>query len=81
MTQHTALFNTDDLVKCYQPPKLYSVSEGNRVMLTSGGPEMIVCDHSGVAPDGWADCQWIAEDGALIKQRFDIVCLVSWGAK
>lgn len=74
---HTNVFSTDLLIPCYAPPNLRSVLPGNRVMLRSGGPEMIV---SGTDSDGRAVCQWMS-CGRLHTEAFDLECLTCFGAK
>jgi uncharacterized protein YodC (DUF2158 family) len=73
----TAVFTGDDLIRCYAPPNLREVMPGNRVMLRSGGPEMIVCD---VPIAGQATCQWL-QDGQLMSHVFALECLTCFGAK
>lgn len=74
---NTDAFETSQLIACYAPPSLRSVMPGNRVMLRSGGPEMVVCD---VDADGRAVCQWLA-DGDLRSAKFDLECLSCFGAR
>lgn len=73
----TSTYNADDLTVCYAPPSLREAMPGNRVMLRSGGPEMIVCD---VPAAGQANCQWM-QDGQLLSQVFALECLTCFGAK
>lgn len=74
---HEQRFPADDLVRCYAPPNLRSVMPGNRVMLRSGGPEMIVAD---VDEHGRAVCVW--EDGARMERMpFALECLTCYGAR
>ncbi|MTW11418.1 DUF2158 domain-containing protein [Pseudoduganella eburnea] len=72
-----AVFSAADLLPTYAPPSLREVMPGNRVMLRSGGPEMIVCD---VTATGAAQCQWMV-DGKLLNQAFPLECLTCFGAK
>lgn len=73
----TATFPHNQLIGCYAPANLRSVMPGNRVMLRSGGPEMIVADVDG---DGRAVCQWM--DGAVLQREvFDLECLTCFGAR
>ena len=69
-------FHADDLVACYAPPNLRSVMPGNRVMLRSGGPEMIVTRQ---IDDDIAEVRWGA-DGEYIS-LFLLACLTCYGAK
>lgn len=71
-------FKESDLMKVYAPPNLYSVEPGNRVTLRSGGPEMIVYDSSGVAPDGTANVSWLDGEGNRIFDTFPLVCLTCY---
>ncbi len=73
----SAVFDRTQLISCYAPPNLRSVMPGNRVMLRSGGPEMIV---SGVDDKGRAICQWLSH-GKLEREAFDLECLTCYGAK
>lgn len=73
----TGTFRADDLILCYSPPNLLSVMPGNRVMLRSGGPEMIVMEN---LPDNHALCMW--DDGGILRRmEFDLRCLTCYGAK
>lgn len=65
-----------ELIKVYGPPTLGRVMEGNKVMLASGGPCMIVCDASKADA---AVCQWEAQ-GVLQHRTFALDCLTCWGA-
>lgn len=71
------IFDINQLIACYAPPNLHSVMPGNRVMLRSGGPEMVVCD---VDESGRAVCQWLV-DGELRSARFDLEYLTCFGAR
>ena len=73
----TGAFDSTKLIACYAPPNLRSVMPGNRVMLCSGGPEMVVCDADA---DGRAICQWLV-DGELRSAKFDLECLTCFGAR
>ena len=74
---HSASFSANDLARCYAPPNLRSVMPGNRVMLRSGGPEMIVSD---VDEQGRAVCMW--DGGAKVERMaFDLECLTCFGAR
>lgn len=77
MALETGTFSADELIHCYSPPNLLSVMPGNRVMLRSGGPEMIVMDNR---PDNHALCMWEG-DGKLHTAEFDLRCLTCYGAK
>lgn len=71
--------DTDDLIKVYSVPNLRSVMPGNRVMLRSGGPEMIVRETS---QDGdHAVCDWDDGDGRRQTHTFALVCLTCYGAR
>lgn len=70
-------FDENDLVRCYALPNLLSVMAGNKVMLRSGGPEMIV---AGTDINGYAICHWI-ENGVLQKHTFQLACLTCYGAR
>lgn len=74
---NSGTFDLNQLVICYAPPNLRSVMPGNRVMLRSGGPEMIVCD---VDAEGRALCQW-KEGEKLRSHAFDLECLTCFGAR
>lgn len=80
MNLNHGIFAAEELVHVYGPPSLYRVEPGNKVMLRSGGPEMTVCDASGVAPEGVATCQWLDADGTLQTDVFKVVCLTCYGA-
>jgi uncharacterized protein YodC (DUF2158 family) len=71
-------FSAEDLVACYAPPNLRSVMPGNKVMLRSGGPEMIV---TGVDAGGYAICVWPNDAGILQRRAFALECLTCYGAK
>ena len=70
-------FHIDDLVLCYAPPNLRSVMPGNRVMLRSGGHEMVV-DY--VDKDGLAVCSW-SVNNERHTYSFDLRMLTCYGAK
>lgn len=70
-------FKEDDLIVCYSPPNLLSVMPGNRVMLRSGGPEMIVVEQIG---NDKAKVKWQDTDG-WFAHIFDLACLTCYGAK
>lgn len=69
-------FLESDLVKVYAPPNLRSVMPGNRVMLRSGGPEMIVVDS-----DGDNATMNYEIDGNLVSLTLPLACLTCFGAK
>lgn len=77
MSIESQIYSADSLVRCYAPPSLLEVMPGNRVMLRSGGPEMIVWD---VPVPGQAKCQWM-QDGQLQSHLFALECLTCFGAK
>lgn len=74
---NSATYSPSDLVKCYAPPNLRSVAPGNRVMLRSGGPEMIVREQAGDA----AIVDWDDADGQRQTATFALVCLTCFGAQ
>ena len=51
---------------------------GNRVMLRSGGPEMIVIGQIG---DNMAEVRWEIEDGKTMDHIFYLAALTCFGAK
>ena len=69
-------FDGKNLVECYAPPNLHSVMPGNRVMLRSGGPEMIVIKQVG---HNMADVRW--GDNGEFTHIFYLDCLTCFGAK
>lgn len=73
----TAVFDAADLIECYAPPNLRSVMAGNKVMLRSGGPEMVVV---GMTDSGHVACLWTV-DGLMQGDSFDLECLTCYGAK
>ena len=73
----SGVFKAEDLILCYAPPNLHSVMPGNRVMLRSGGPEMIV---SGTDENGHAVCQW-EDKGTFYTHAYDLRCLTCFGAR
>lgn len=74
---NTAVFKSSDLIKCYRPPSLLSVMPGNKVMLGSSGPCMIVAD---VDKNGDAVCQF-EDDGKLVQYTFPLAMLTCFGAE
>ena len=69
------------MVECYAPPNLLSVMPGNRVMLRSGGPEMIVIKQIG---DTMAEVMWEVwngNDDRTATHIFYLSCLTCYGAK
>lgn len=76
-TVQQRVFNADDLVVLPRKPMLAQVWPGNRVMLASGGPDMIVM---GVDCD-IVTCWWDIQTGKTHKHVFDIATLTCAGAK
>jgi uncharacterized protein YodC (DUF2158 family) len=70
-------FATKDLVRLPRKPMLARVWPGNRVMLASGGPDMIVMDVDG----DMVMCWWDDESGKTHKYQFDIAMLTCAGAR
>jgi uncharacterized protein YodC (DUF2158 family) len=75
---NSASLDPDDLVRCYAPPNLRSVMPGNRVMLRSGGPEMIVRE---TLPGDRARCDWTDSSGKRETADFALACLTCYGAR
>jgi uncharacterized protein YodC (DUF2158 family) len=67
-----------DLIKCYSPPSLSKVEQGNHVMLKSGSREMIV-DY--VDEDNIVTCRWMDSDGKLQSIKLPLCVLTCYGAK
>jgi uncharacterized protein YodC (DUF2158 family) len=61
--QH-GVFRHDELIRVYAPPNLHSVMPGNKVMLRSGGPCMIV---DSVIDKEHAYCSW-DENGVRVAE-------------
>lgn len=78
MALNAGMFHSSELVAVYAPPNLREVMPGNRVMLRSGGPEMIVCE---AFDNGTALCNWADPSGALHSHIFDLRCLTCYGAR
>lgn len=71
------IFSVDDLVVLPRKPMLAKVWPGNKVMLASGGPDMIVMDVDG---DN-VTCWWDDEAGKTHKYVFSIATLTCAGAR
>jgi uncharacterized protein YodC (DUF2158 family) len=81
MSLNTGQFNVGDLVKVFALPNLYSVEPGNKVMLRSGGPCMIVYDSYQNLNDWWsAKVRWDDEEGKTWDMDYDLRMLTCWGA-
>lgn len=73
------VFDASELVKVFSRPNLHSVMPGNKVMLRSGGPRMIVRETT---EDGKsAVCDWDDDGGVRQTHTFALVCLTCYGAE
>lgn len=70
-------FRTSDLMRLPRPPMLARVWQGNRVMLASGGPSMVVMDTDG----DQVTCWWDDGSGKAQQAVFDIALLTCYGAR
>jgi uncharacterized protein YodC (DUF2158 family) len=71
-------FKQGDLILLYAPPNLRSVMPGNKVMLRSGGPCMIVEEY--IEKEDSAVCKWNGEGTELNRATFPLACLTCYGA-
>lgn len=73
----SGMFAAADLVKLPRKPMLAKVWPGNKVMLASGGPDMIVMGTDG----DMVTCWWDDEAGKTHKHVFPMATLTCAGAK